>query len=597
MLLTEKLKNLNQWKILKNLSIRKKLLIYLIIFSVTLVLTVTLIALSITYNTMREQLIYNRRMSIGWLHDRIDLEIKSYTNQFYEFEVNKEIKADINTWCTTGEEPDYIAKWRLISALNEAISMDSNINSIEIYNLAYGKVLLAQRSGASIVSTGDRLDKWQKRDPNLQTNIMFQKSEKEILVMHQIYRFEDNLPLALVIMRLRPFEIQDILENIKMAEDESILLFNDQNELIEAEYGTNATFDSESLKGIIKQLEDSDSQEMLKDGNYWFYRSVNRDKLQILLTVPDHTILSALSETLMGGLLIALIAVIVSVIGSFLFSRTFTKPIINLSSQMRTLTLHDYTCVKPQSRQDEIGVLQDSFGIMVERNQKLIAQEYQSKIEKRNAQIRALQAQINPHFMYNTLQVIGGMALKKQAVEIYNITVALGDIMRYSLNFSREMVTIREEIQYLRSYLSIQNQRFNNRIAFNLDIPEDVMLCLIPKLILQPILENSFEYAFTEKAGNWEIELKGSITTSGDLLLIISDNGQGISPERLQEIQEKLSYDAERALNRGSHIGLGNVDSRIRLKFPGEGYGVTISSELNKGATIKILMKAVKEVQ
>lgn len=597
MLLTEKLKNLNQWKILKNLSIRKKLLIYLIIFSVTLVLTVTLIALSITYNTMREQLIYNRRMSIGWLHDRIDLEIKSYTNQFYEFEVNKEIKADINTWCTTGEEPDYIAKWRLISALNEAISMDSNINSIEIYNLAYGKVLLAQRSGASIVSTGDRLDKWQKRDPNLQTNIMFQKSEKEILVMHQIYRFEDNLPLALVIMRLRPFEIQDILENIKMAEDESILLFNDQNELIEAEYGTNATFDSESLKGIIKQLEDSDSQEMLKDGNYWFYRSVNRDKLQILLTVPDHTILSALSETLMGGLLIALIAVIVSVIGSFLFSRTFTKPIINLSSQMRTLTLHDYTCVKPQSRQDEIGVLQDSFGIMVERNQKLIAQEYQSKIEKRNAQIRALQAQINPHFMYNTLQVIGGMALKKQAVEIYNITVALGDIMRYSLNFSREMVTIREEIQYLRSYLSIQNQRFNNRIAFNLDIPEDVMLCLIPKLILQPILENSFEYAFTEKAGNWEIELKGSITTSGDLLLIISDNGQGISPERLQEIQEKLSFDAERALNRGSHIGLGNVDSRIRLKFPGEGYGVTISSELNKGATIKILMKAVKEVQ
>jgi sensor histidine kinase YesM len=426
---------------------------------------------------------------------------------------------------------------------------------------------------------------------------MFQKSEKEILVMHQIYRFEDNLPLALVIMRLRPFEIQDILENIKMAEDESILLFNDQNELIEAEYGTNATFDSESLKGIIKQLEDSDSQEMLKDGNYWFYRSVNRDKLQILLTVPDHTILSALSETLMGGLLIALIAVIVSVIGSFLFSRTFTKPIINLSSQMRTLTLHDYTCIKPQSRQDEIGVLQDSFGIMVERNQKLIAQEYQSKIEKRNAQIRALQAQINPHFMYNTLQVIGGMALKKQAVEIYNITVALGDIMRYSLNFSREMVTIREEIQYLRSYLSIQNQRFNNRIEFILEIPEEVMLCLIPKLILQPILENSFEYAFAEKAGNWEIELKGFITASGDLLLIISDNGQGISPERLQEIQEKLSYDAERALNRGSHIGLGNVDSRIRLKFPGEGYGVSISSELNKGATIKILMKVVKEVR
>lgn len=581
---------------LKKLSIRKKILFSMIGFSVIPVLIVTIIALNNTYKNMRDQLIFNRRMSIRWLQDRLDTETQNYTGQFYKFEANTELKSDIFRWSLTGEEPDYAAKLRLISAMNVAISMDSNINSIDIYNLSNDTVLIAARSGASLTQTGDRLEEWKKRDPSLQTNIVFMRTQREILLAHQMTRFEDNKPIALVVIHLRPYEIQDIIRDIRMTDDESVIIFNDQDELIEAAYGTGEEFSNDYLLSVLDSLRSSDTGETIQDGYFWFYRPVNGGKIQILSSVPNRNIVSTLSKTLIGGLMAAVISLIASVLCSVLFSNIISKPIIDLSSKMRTTLLDGSAVSIPVSRQDEIGVLQKSFGEMIARNQLLVAQEYRSKIEKRDAQISALQAQINPHFLNNTLQAIGGIALKKQAPEIYNITVALSDIMRYSLNFSKEMVRLKEEIHYLYSYLTIQNQRFGNRIEFSAEVTEEAENCLIPKLILQPLLENSFEHGLINRSGSWKIKMTGEVTPNGDLLLTVEDNGLGISPEKLAQIRERLSSDAENALGAGAHIGLCNVDSRIRLKYPGENYGVSIDSTEGQGTVVKVLMKAVREV-
>lgn len=578
----------------KGLSIRKKLLYCMIGFSVIPVLIVTAVAQHIMYNSMRDQLIYNHTMSVRWLQDRLDTEIRNITDQFYKIEVNKEVKADILDWCLSGEEPDYAAKWRMISALNSVISLDMNINSIELYNLYNDTVLIAERSGSSWSTSEERLFYWKNREPTLQTNIVFSRSDKEILVTHQINRFEDSKPLALVVLHLRPYNIQDVLENIKISPDESIMIFNDMNELIESDYGTGAGFEDDYISDMLSYFRETDARDTARDGNFWFYRSVGGGKLQILLSVPDKTIVTALNKTLMGGLIAAAISLITSIGCSILFSQIISKPIINLSSKMRTTILDGSASRDPVVRQDEIGVLQESFGIMIARNQDLIAQEFKSKIEKRNAQIRALQAQINPHFMYNTLQAIGGMALKKDAPEIYTVTLALSDIMRYSLNFSKEMVTLREEIKYLESYLSIQNRRFGDRISLKIEA-EDVMDYLIPKLILQPLIENSFEHGLMNKPGDWIIKLKGTMTNDNDLILEVKDNGRGISPEKLEKIRKELENNAEEALGTAAHIGLCNVNSRVKLKFPGEQYGISISSIEGEGTIVQVRMKAVKE--
>jgi sensor histidine kinase YesM len=312
------------------------------------------------------------------------------------------------------------------------------------------------------------------------------------------------------------------------------------------------------------------------------------------MTVPISSILEALNSTLLAGIAIGMIAVLISTIGSVLFSRAFSKPIIELSAMMRTITIDDFSDVIVNEREDEIGILHDSFGVMIDRNKRLIAKEYQSKIEKREAQIRALQAQINPHFMYNTLQVIGGMALKKEVPEVYKITTALSDIMRYSLNFSDEMVSLKEEIEYFKAYLMIQDERFGNRINLEINMEEPLMDYLIPKLMLQPLIENSLDHGLSGKSGEWRIVLTGSLTDEGDLLLTLEDNGVGIEPDRLLQIQDKLRFEAEKSLKSSSHIGLCNVNARIKLKFYEDKYGISIESNYGEGTAVRVLTKAMK---
>lgn len=234
-------------------------------------------------------------------------------------------------------------------------------------------------------------------------------------------------------------------------EAETILVFNDQNEVMVADYGTDWNMDTGLVEGIRRELAEGDRKEASYDDQFWFYRSVSGGKMQILLTIPNQTIVDALFPTVASSIFVAIIAVLASVVCSVVYSKAISRPIRDLSEEMKTITLNEYSGSTLESREDEIGILQDSFNHMITRNKELIAQQYQAKLEKRNAQLRALQAQINPHFMYNTLQVIGGMALEKDAPEVYSVTLALSDILRYSLNFSKEMVCLEEEVEYLKT--------------------------------------------------------------------------------------------------------------------------------------------------
>lgn len=583
------------------LSVQVKLFAGILTISILLAAVITGTAIVNTYDEMNEQLIYNRRMSIGWLKERLELELSGYQEQFYEFEVDQTSKEAIQSWCLQGEELDYASQWRLITAMNEIVSMDSSLNGMEIYNLKTGEVLVAQRSGASLEEAGDRLERWELRQEGLQTNLVFLREEREILILHQMHRFSDKEPYAVIVMRLRPYDLQDILENIKMTPDESVLVLNDEDEWVEADYGELGEEDFPEVQSVAKKLRDGEKTEFLLDGNYWFYQEVSGGKLRLLLSVPDHVILDSLRGTILVAVLIGVLMILVSAVAAVIFSRVFSNPIVGLARRMRNFTLNkeenqDQEEVSPPcpGTRNEITLLQQSFDIMVDRNQRLIAQEYQAELEKREAQIHALQAQINPHFMYNVMQVIGGMALERKAPEIYRVTTALGDLMRYCLNFSREMVALQEEIHYLQSYCMLQNERFGGRIALNIDAEEETLGLMIPKLILQPVLENSFHHGLASRGGSWVITVRGRLKREAGrrplLVLTVTDNGAGMTRERLLQVRESLNQDAPLALKSGAHIGLCNVNARIRLNCPEEGCGLTVDSQEGAGTTVTITM-------
>ena len=199
----------------KNYSIRTKILIAMIVLSVISVLTVTLVAFYITSDTVKEQLILNRRMSSGWLQERLAIESENTMNQLYEYEVNKNIRSDIVTWCSTNKL-DYKSILRLIDSMNSTISIDNNINAIEIYNLNNDTVLIANRSESQIDKTKDRLEKIDVNNDNFQKNLSYFRDDDEILAVHQISQFEDKKVIALVMIHQRQYKLQDILSDIKM---------------------------------------------------------------------------------------------------------------------------------------------------------------------------------------------------------------------------------------------------------------------------------------------------------------------------------------------------------------------------------------------
>lgn len=578
---------------LGDISIKRKLFAMMATVSVVPVLLVTVVALSITYTTMRDQLIYNSRMSVEWLQSRLELEIENYTRTFYKYEIEKTFREDVYNWYDRGDQLDYSARLRMIGSLTQTVSIDENINSVELYNLNSGEALIAKRSGTAFTQTEERLSDWDARGGDLQTNIVFMRDEKEIQLYHQMYRGNAAAPVAIMVIRLRPYFVQNILDDIKTVNAETILLYNDQGDIIESDLGADTACNLELARGVTEELSGRLSGDMHRDGYFWFYRSVSGSKIIVLQSIPDSTIRGALSTTLLSGIAVAVLAVAVSLAFSAAFARIVSKPVVELSEKMRSISLDHDNVIETPGRGDEIGFLQDSFNEMVTHNRELIDSEYKSKIAKRNAQLYALQSQINPHFMYNTLQVIGGMALKSNAPDIYSVTTALGDILRYSLSFSREMVQLREEIRYLESYISIQNHRFGNKIELKIESQPKLLSAMIPKLILQPLLENSFSHGLPEKVGPWDIVLRVHLDDAGELHIRLSDNGVGISPQVLAELRARLVEDEENGLVSGKHIGLSNVNMRLRMRYGGAPYGITIDSSANSGTTVEARLKYV----
>ena len=580
-------------RIFQNISIRKKLLVSMLTFTLLPILFVCTVTTTMAYRAMRNQLIYDYRMSSRWLQNRLELENDSIMAHFYKFDIDKNIRSDIFRWCIYNEELYYSARWRIITVMNTIMSMNSSIHSVELFNLEKNEVLIAERSGARIDKTdikNEVLTYWSTRNSSLQSNLVFLRTDKELLAYHLIHRFDNKHPVALIVFHFLPYHIQNILYEIRTVPEETILILNDQNDLIAENYGTDWKLNEKTVENIRRELSENKHQETFRDGQFWFYRPVNSGKIQLILSLPNRTIINALLPTITVSIAAAVLAILSSIFCSITYSKSVSKPIQALSNEMKTLTLNEYHIMPQENRQDEIGILQDSFHYMIARNKELITQQYQAKLEKRNAQLRALQSQINPHFMYNTLQVIGGMALKKEAPEIYSVTIALSDILRYSLNFSQKMVSLEEEIEYLKSYIMIQNERFGGRIQLDFRLAPTTVECLIPKLILQPIAENSFEHGLPNKPGTWILTIESEITEHNDLLVRIKDNGTGIEPERLAQIKKMIDGDASKVLVTDSHIGLLNVHMRVKLLSSNENHGISIISTPDTGTTVNICM-------
>jgi two-component system sensor histidine kinase YesM len=228
-----------------------------------------------------------------------------------------------------------------------------------------------------------------------------------------------------------------------------------------------------------------------------------------------------------------------------------------------------------------------SFVKMLKTLRVMTKKAYEGELRKQEAEFKALQAQINPHFLYNTLETINCMLLVDGRFEISKMVVYLGDILRYSVNRNINRVTLKEDMGNVIKYLHIQKLRFGDRIRFDVDITLEAMQCEVLKLLIQPVVENGIVHGLAEKRKDGILRISGFVRES-ELLITVSDNGIGMDQGRLEQIMRSHS-----AVSIHNHIGLANVDQRIKLCY-GEKYGISVSSQKGKGTVVNMVLPAIK---
>ncbi|MCZ8519288.1 cache domain-containing sensor histidine kinase [Paenibacillus caseinilyticus] len=250
----------------------------------------------------------------------------------------------------------------------------------------------------------------------------------------------------------------------------------------------------------------------------------------------------------------------------------FTRPIKELIGYINIIQTGQLDVDIQVRTKDEIGILARRFRLMMDTINDLITREYKLGLANKTNQLKALQAQINPHFLYNSLQSIGTLALQHQAPKVYHLISTLAKMMRYSMNTSESLVSLRKEVEHVKAYLELQQQRFENELTVGYHIEEGTYDCILPKMTLQPLVENYFKHGFDPRENPGELLLTSRLLEDGRIEVTVEDNGRGMSEEALKELLLRLSQDdpvsdpAEEG-SVGESIGLKNVKNRLALHF------------------------------
>lgn len=276
---------------------------------------------------------------------------------------------------------------------------------------------------------------------------------------------------------------------------------------------------------------------------------------------------------------------IIGVLLAIAFSESLTRRIGPLLQQIKKIESENWDSHNPVTFHDEIGVLQSHLNRLSENMRQLIEDKYKSETEKKAAELQALHAQINPHFLYNTLDLIHWMAMEKGAQEISEVAGQLSSFFRISLSQGRDVITIAEELEHVRTYLELQNRRFGGIIRYSIKADPEALVLHTVKLILQPVAENAILHGIREKrdkSGDIDITCR---LHGGRVEFTVEDNGVGIPPARLAELNDPAG---------AAGYGTRNVRDKLRLYF-GEESAVVYEAREPQGTRVRIVISAAKE--
>jgi len=400
---------------------------------------------------------------------------------------------------------------------------------------------------------------------------------------------------GLLLIDLDPFALLQLDHEFITTRDKygiNVVIYNRQGEIVYHSDAASGQIPWEEWVGLRSELiGESGSKDQIRLSG-----STAGGELNIQTDIPRSKLLQKINQIKGMSTLMILVSCLIVVLISFWLSHRITRPIIRLRRSMKQAEMGNYHPIEKEHTNDEIGGLVHSYNKMIRTIKALIEDVYMAEIKQRQAKLTALQNQINPHMLYNTLESIRMKALVNDDEETAGMIKILARMFRLTLGKEGKRHSVKNELDYTINYLQLQNMRFDNTFEWVIDIPDEMLECSIIPLIFQPIVENSINHGFIDYSRKLTITITGSWTKDGDLLFRISDNGSGMTSEKWMEIQQSLKEagtnkskleQEEESAEKG--LGLQNISERIKLNY-GDAYELTMMSESMNGTTVEILI-------
>jgi two-component system sensor histidine kinase YesM len=423
------------------------------------------------------------------------------------------------------------------------------------------------------------------------------ESEKtEVLSFHNIIRdIPSDKFLGFLSIDINLSELNGIAERLYTKNEEDFYILNQNGVIV---YSSNGkligTKNEENWLQKVKQQSSLSKSLTWKDEK--FSGVILHEKFSdpgllkgwyIVERIPYNVLYQSARETALINILIGIVTLIIVVFATMAVSLKLTAPIKVLIANMKRVEKGEFQADFESLGNDEFGMLGRHFKLMIAKINELIEKEYKLEIENKSTQLKVLQSQVNPHFLYNAFQSIGTLALKHKAVQVYSLLTSLSRMMRYSMNTNEDVVPLSKEVEHVKSYLALQKQRFTENFEFKLDIKAEAETIQVPKMILQPLVENCFKHGFDQKEEKSHILIKVNLLENNIVCIEVSDNGIGVNGQQLRRIQKELLGESAKNETALKTIGLKNIYDRLQIYYHHKAEMIVRSTE-NGGFTVII---------
>ena len=537
--------------------------------------------------------------------ERVNLNMEVYTNLLYQIYKDDQVTECVSELNDMQESHKAVAYNQIVKRLKQYRNSDAGIRCLSIVCPDGTAVIYDFETDSSLNTIWHNYSDMRQIPPYresldapgmvLTDTMNFQGGENDGHFFHiskRMFDFNDleKGSIATVIMSVDQKILSSICGN-GTKEDPSInFILNKEQRVVsypDEDFTGNAINPQLNIKefvnvsGYLRNKNVALNQYEDADTGWIFYNAYDRDYMLKDLTKTQGTQL---------GITVLLLVFALALI--FYTVRNMDASVKSVVSGMQEVKNGNLDVVVPVQSFDEIGTIADNFNEMTVKVRELIREVTEAEENRKNAEIRALEAQINPHFLYNTLDSINWMAIEKEEYEISKMIRNLGVILRYSVNKSNQIVTIRELADWLEKYISLQQMRFNDAFSYRLNIEEETYTEKVYKLLLQPFVENAIIHGFKEmeSGGLLQIDIMAAEHGQG-IIIIIEDNGAGMPQEMLKCFNNK----EEAIKDEGKSIGLHNAFSRMNMYY-GEKASWNVSSIEGMGTVITLRLPSLQDV-